>query len=58
MTRTLPCRKPSVSAPVVTTPAFALVVVALSTGAAGAAGGEGSVASAVVPVCTLVNGWD
>ena len=56
MTRTLPCRKPSVSARVVTTPAFALVVVALSTGAA--AGVEGSAASAVVPVCTLVNGWD
>ncbi|MCX5357837.1 hypothetical protein OG864_03795 [Streptomyces sp. NBC_00124] len=46
MTRTLPCRKSSVPARVVTALGFALVVVLVSSGAAAASGVEGPAASA------------
>lgn len=46
MTRTLPCRKSSVPARVVTALGFALVVVLVSSGAAAASDVEGPAASA------------
>jgi hypothetical protein len=46
VTRSLPCRKSSVPARVVTALGFAIVAVSLSTGAAAASGVEGSAASA------------